>query len=139
MAVASLSSGQSVGSSLWGQIQQQQAQRSADQAEQRAITLQQRAREAQSVADRAQENARLLKVESNQAQGEATQAKQGLAERAAVAKVQVRLSDLHEQISSMLKAESTTNASAISATSASLAPVLNSLGQSTGTLVNVTA
>lgn len=139
MAVASLSSGQSVAGALWGQIQQQQAQRSADQAEQRANALQQRAREAQGVADRAQENARSLKVESNQAQGEATQAKQGLAERASMAKVQAGLSDLHEQISSVLKAESTTNTSAISATSASLVPVLNSLGQSTGTLVNVTA
>lgn len=133
MAVASLSSSQAGGSALWGQIQQQQAQRNADQAEQRAKALAASARDAQSVADRAQENARSLKVESNQAQGEASQARRGLAGMSSLGEVQAQMSDLREQISTVLKSEST------STTSATSAPVVNSFGQETGTLVNVTA
>jgi hypothetical protein len=133
MAVASLSSSQAGGSALWGQIQQQQAQRNADQAEQRARALASSARDAQAVADRAQESARSLQVQSNQAQGEASEAKRGVAELSSLGEVQVQLSDLHEQISTVLKTESTTT------TSATLAPVVNSFGQETGTLVNVTA
>lgn len=133
MAVASLSSSQAGGSALWGQIQQQQAQRNADQAEQRARALASSARDAQSVADRAQENARSLKVESNQAQGEASEAKRGLAGLSSLGEVQVQLNDLREQISTVLKSESVTPAAT------TLAPVVNSFGQETGTVVNVTA
>jgi hypothetical protein len=50
-------------SNVSGQFQTQQAQRAADQAAQRAQTLQAQAREARSVADHAQANA--LSLESN--------------------------------------------------------------------------
>lgn len=129
MPVTSTSSAQSAASGLWAQIQQQQAQRNANQAEQQASALQARAQTAQSVADRAQESARSLKVQSNQAQGEASQAQRSLVTLNSVGEVQTRLSDLHEQISKVLQPETT----------ASLAPVVNAFGQSTGTLVNVTA
>lgn len=131
MPVTSTSSAQSATSGLWAQIQQQQAQRNANQAEQQARGLQARAQAAQSVADRAQESARSLKVQSNQAQGEASQAQRSLVTLNSVGEVQTQLSDLHEQISKVLQPAANS--------SASLAPVVNAFGQSTGTLVNVTA
>lgn len=133
MPVTSTSSAQSAASGLWAQIQQQQAQRNANQAEQQARGLQARAQAAQSVADRAQESARSLKVQSNQAQGEASQAQRSLVTLSSVGEVHTQLSDLHEQISKVLQPETTANSSA------SLAPVVNAFGEPTGTLVNVTA
>src|SRR5574343_933545 len=133
MAVASLSGSQAGGSALWGQIQQQQAQRNADQAEQRARGLAVSAREAQSVDDRAQENAWSLQVRSNQARGEASEARQDVSVLSSLGRVQAQLNDLSEQIDKVLTADST------NAATATLAPVVNAFGQETGTLVNVTA
>jgi len=133
MAVMSTSSVQSPTSGLCAQIQQQQAHRNADQAEQQASALQAEAQSAQSVADRAQENARSLKVESNQAQGEAVQARRGLATLQSVGEVQNQFSDLREQISNVLQSDTTT------VLPATLPPVVNTSGQPTGTVVNVTA
>lgn len=128
-----VSAAQSASSGLFAQIQQLQAQRSADQAEQRARTLLEKARQAQTVADRAQENARSLKVESNQAQGDAGRARQGLAARESISQLQSGYTDLREQIASVTSpVESATPV-------VSPAPVVNSFGQETGTLVNVTA
>ncbi|MBL8506773.1 MAG: hypothetical protein JNJ51_10520, partial [Methylobacillus glycogenes] len=53
-----VSAAQTATSGLFAQIQQLQAQRNADQAEQRARILLEKARQAQTVADRAQESAR---------------------------------------------------------------------------------
>lgn len=131
MAVTSASS--SSASGLWAQIQQQQAQRNADRAEQQARALQAKAQAAQSVADRAQENARSLKVESNQAQGEAVQARRGLATLKSVGEVQNQFSDLREQIGKVLQSDT------ITTSTIALAPVVNTSGQQTGTVVNVTA
>lgn len=130
MAAALTSSVQSATSGLWAQMQQQLAQRNADQAEQQASALRARAQSAQVVADRAQENARSLKVQSNQAQGEASEARRGLAAQASVSEVQSQFADLREQISEVLQSDPIV---------ASLPPVVNTSGQETGTVVNVTA
>jgi len=135
MALTSSSGVQSPGSGIWAQVQQQQAQRNADQAEQQARALQSRARAAQSVADQAQENARSLKVQSGQAQGAAESARRGLAARESLGEVQTRINSLREQISAELAPAPT---EAVAATTES-APVINVFGQATGTLVNVTA
>lgn len=133
MALAAASANQSAASGLWAQIQQQQAQRTADQAEQNARSLRAKAQDAQSVAERAQENARSLKVQSNQADGESSQARLNLAMQAEGGEVQARLSDLHDQINQVLASNLTASATTNSV------PVINSLGQTTGSLVNVTA
>jgi hypothetical protein len=134
MPVTSSSGVQSPGSGVWVQIQQQQAQRNADRAEQQARSLYLRAREAQASADRAEEYARSLNMQAGQAEGEATRAKQGLAAQESLAEVQTQLSGWREQISSALapKADAQPVAEAP-------APVTNSLGQQTGTLINVIA
>ena len=115
---------------IWAQVQQQQAQRTADQAEQRAQALQARAREAQTEADRAQEGARSLKVQSEQAQGEAVSARQGLEAMSALGEVEGNLDGLRSQIAKVL---------ALPAGGEPLVPVVNTSGQQTGTLVSVTA
>jgi hypothetical protein len=135
MAISSTSS-QSPGSGIWSQIQQQQAQRNADQAEQQARALQARAREAQSAADRAQENARSLQVESSQAQGEAESARRGLASIRSRDEFLTRLSGQVEKISAAL----TKPTEVVQPSSVAVAqPVVNAYGQATGTTVNVTA
>lgn len=135
MPVTSTSGGAS-GSGIWVQIQQQQAQRNADRAEQQARSLQVQAREAQLSADQAQENARSLKVQAGQAEGQANSAKRGLAAQEAFGKVQTQLSGLREQIGLAL----TPAPKDVVQPAAELpAPVINAMGQQTGTLVNVTA
>lgn len=130
MAVMSASGAQSASGGLWAQLQLQQARRNADQAEQQAAALQAQARSAQSVADSAQENARSLQVQSRQAQGDASQARLNLATQNSVGEVQSQLGNLRTQIADVLQSD-------ILSTTA--APVVNTSGQQTGTLVNVTA
>lgn len=130
MPATSVSGAQGVGGALWAQLQQQQAQRNADQAEQRARALQGQARDAQSQADRAQENARSLQVESNSARNDASQAKRNVVAMSSLEGVQTQLSDVRQQISNVLQSPSLATP---------LAPVVNAFGQETGTLVNVTA
>lgn len=136
MPVTSFSGTQAAGSALWAQIQQQQAQRTADQAEQRARVLQNQAREAQGVASRAQEKARTLQVESNSAQSDAGEARRNVVASKSLETVQTQISDVRGQIKEILQPESSTTTTT---TPAALAPVVNSFGQETGTLVNVTA
>lgn len=134
MAVSSAAGAQSASSGLWAQLQLQQARQAADQAEQQAAALQARAQSAQTVADRAQENARSLQVQSRQAQGDASQARLNLASQDVASQVQTQLGDLKAQISEVLKSD-TLSATPVPAP----APVINTSGQATGTLVNVTA
>lgn len=122
---------QSPGAGLWGQIQQQQAQRNADQAEQQARSLQAKARQAQVVADAAQETARSLKVESSQARVDADSARRGVTALKSLNEVQSGLSELRGQIVQVLERPESSQQQA--------APVINTSGQPTGTLVNVTA
>lgn len=136
MAISSTQSAQSLSSGVFAQVQQQQAQRNADQAERQARSLLAQARDAQTVASRAQESARSLKVQANQAQGDASSARQGLVALKSGDELQTQLGGLRDQISAILKPE--TDSIAISSASL-LVPVINSFGQSTGALVNVTA
>lgn len=132
MAMSSVSSAQSLSSGLWVQLQQQQAQRAADQAEQKARSLQAQARDAKSVANRAQENARSLQVQSEQAEGEASNARLNVVSQQSKAKLDSQFSDWHQQLTKALD----TTASKVT-TPAS--PTVNAEGQTTGTLVNVVA
>jgi predicted exporter len=135
MAVSASSGLQSPGSGIWGQIQQQQAQRNADQAEQQARALQARARQAQVVADQAQENASSLKVQSSQAQGTAESARRGLV---AMKSQDDMLVQLNKQVGQVVDAVAT-QAPVAQVEAAAPQPVTNTFGQTTGTLVNVTA
>lgn len=142
MAIASATSSASVSGGLFAQIQQQQAQRNAEQAESKARALQGQARSAQVEADRAQENARSIKVQSDQASDDASQARQGLVALKLLGETQTQFADLREQLATIKSgADTTSNTNAVSASTSggALAPVVNSFGQPTGTLVNVTA
>ena len=134
MPVTSLSGTQAAGSALWAQVQQQQAQRNADQAEQRARILQQQASDAQGVASRAEEKARTLQVESNSAQSDAGEARRNVVASKSLEVVQAKISDVRGQIKEILQPDTSSKSTATTP-----APVVNSFGQETGTLVNVTA
>ncbi len=138
MTVTSGTSIQGAGGGFLAQIQQQQAQRNADQAAQQARALQSRAQAAQSVANRAQESARSLKVEAGQAQSDAASARQGLAAMKSLGEVQTQFADLRQQISDVLANPSPVSTNDVVLPAASPA-VINAFGQPTGTLVNVTA
>lgn len=142
MAASSTFSMQGLSSGFLSQIQQQQAQRNAEQAEQQARFLQSQAHNAQSVAVRAQEKARSLKVQASQAQGDAARARQGLAAMKSLDDVATQLGGLHEQISAVLNPvadTATASTLTVQASTTPAAPVINGYGQATGTLVNVTA
>ena len=141
MAITPPSSTQSVNGAVWAQLQQQQAQRTADQAEQNARSLQIKAREAQNEASRAQENARTVKVQYSQAEDKAGSAKQNLASLESVGQLQEGLQTLRDQIASSTVAGKSSAAIPADTTNSTVASagVLNALGQQTGTLVNVTA
>lgn len=124
MAIAPPSGVSSANVVVWQQLQQQQAQRTASQAEQKAAALQLRAREAQADADRAQEKASTLQVQSDQAQDRAGKARQGLVALRSISEVQGRFQALREGIAS---------------STFSVAAPVNAEGQVTGTLVDVTA
>lgn len=134
MAMISVSGAQDAGAGLWAQVQQQQAQRAADLAEQKARSLRAEASDAQATAERAQENARMLKMRSSQADSDANSALMGLAQSRSMSKVQGNLSDLHQQLTSVL---ATPAASTVSASTAQ--PVLNAEGQTTGAVISVKA
>ena len=132
MPLASISGNAAAGGAMLAQMQQLLAQRNADQAEQRARVLQEKAQEAQTVADRAQANARNLSLESKQAKGDADQAQRGLAAMSAKDQMLTRL-----DVSLGKIAQAVTPAAA--APEPVAVPVVNAYGQETGTLVNVTA
>lgn len=133
MAVTSASGAQSASAGLWAQMQLQQVRQNADRAEQQAAALQARAQSAQSVADRAQEDARSLQLQSRHAQGDAAQARLNVATQSSLGEVNSQLGDLKAQISKVLQSDN------LVATATDTAPVINTSGQQTGTLVNVTA
>lgn len=125
---ASLNS-QSASDLIAQQLRVQQVKRSADQAEATARTLRQQAGDAQRSADQARENARSLSVRADQAQGDAGAARQQLASLPSVSAVQEGMSTLRQEISTAIKALDEPTA----------VPVINAEGQTTGTVVNVTA
>lgn len=126
-----LSGVSAAGNALFGQIQTLQAQRNADQAEQRARGLQQEARVAQQVADQAQERASTLQSESSQARVRADGARRDVKTLGAVGEVQTQLQGLRGQIAEVLSAPEI---------SVSPTPAVTNLdGQVTGRLISVSA
>lgn len=118
----------SVGNAVYSQLQVQQARQAADRAEITARTLQARAGEAQDKADREQENARQLQVQSNEARQNAGAARQNVQSLQSVRELQSGFSRIRDQIATLQESPP-----------ASPTPVVNSDGQTTGTLVNTTA
>ena len=129
----SIAGSSAAGAQVWGQLQQQQAQRTADQAEARAQALAVKAREAQSEAQQAQEKARKTDVEHGQAEEDAGTAKRNLLSLKSLGEASDGLQKLRDQIAGA--SYSILDSSTTSAT----AGVTNALGQQTGTLVDVTA
>lgn len=129
MEVSSSLSSQSASSLVTQQLRVQQVKRNADQAEATARELREQASNAQQNADRAREKARSLTVEADKAQGEAGTARQQLASLSSLNQVQEGLSSLRQKISTAIQAIDEPNPT----------PVINAEGQTTGTLVNVTA
>jgi hypothetical protein len=130
-----ISGTQGSGSAMWGQLQMQQAQRTADQAEQRARALQDSAQAAQREADQAQGNARNLKIDSNQARGEADTARRNVAVQRSASEVSSQFGELREQIATVLSSPTLQPTASPSSTTS----FTNAQGQATGTLINVTA
>lgn len=126
-----ISGTQGSSSPMFGQLQQQQARRAADQAEQRARSLQNMAQAAQREADQAQGNARDLKIDSSQARNEANSAQRNVAASTAMGKVSTQLGELRQQISGALAPQATQPSKPAAYTNAD--------GQATGTLINITA
>lgn len=117
------------------QLKVQQAKQNAERAEFAARALRAQANEAQQVADRAQEEARGLYVRSDQAQSVAGQARQGLAVLKSVGMMQTSLADKASQVS---ERQAQIQQSQMQQTSAP-APVVNTSGQVTGTVINTVA
>jgi len=131
MAVNASGGMQSVGSVAWAQLQQQQAQRAADQAEQNAKALRQKARDADVQAGRAQENARATHVQSDKADRNAGDARQRVDAIATLDQLRQEFQGIRDQIaSSKLDAGAASN---------SASGVTNAYGQKTGTVLDVTA
>lgn len=118
-------------SAVWGQLQMQQAQRSADQAEQRARALQSQAQAAQQEADQAQSNARELQGSSSQARNDADSARRNVTALQSFGQVNADLSELRTQVAEVLAPK--TPAPEVSPS------FTNAEGQVTGTRINVTA
>lgn len=141
MVISSGVTGSGLNSGAYVQIQQQQAQRNADQAEQQARALQAQAQSARAVAGRAQEAARSLAVQASQAQGDAAGARRNLSSMESLGGVQAQLGGLREQINAVLNPAPVAAPSpdSLSSSTTTAAPVINAFGQTTGTQVNVTA
>lgn len=129
---ASFFAGSSPGSTVLANLQQQVAERNADQAAQRARALASEAQKAQVVADRAQEKAQDVQGRSDRAQGDADEARRSVVARDTVVDSQASLSRRLEQVIERPPDPPPVNETV-------LAPVVNAYGQSTGVVVNVTA
>lgn len=125
-------------SAAFAQLQRQQAERNADQAEQRAQALQAQTRQAQSEADRAEERARSLEVDTDQAQGDAARARRGVAASNSLQQLDTQFTELRGQIQTVASADSAESAAAPTPAPAA-PPVVNAQGELTGTVINVTA
>lgn len=118
-------------SAAFAQLQRQQAERNAEQAEQRARSLQAETRQAKAEADRAQERARTLEVETDQATVEAGRARSGLAASRSLQQIDGEFAQLRER----LRPEPTAQAPAAAAPAPR--PVTNAQGEVTGTVINI--
>lgn len=134
MAPISLSGTPSVAQSGLAQFRLQQATRDAEQAEQVARSLQAQARDAQQQAGEAQQKARSIAAQATQAQSIAGQARRGVAAAETVGQLQTQLTNVNSQVTEKLKIALPTIR-----TRTAPAPVINSQGQITGTLINTIA
>jgi hypothetical protein len=128
-----ITSSTSVSQSGLQQLSLQQAKRAAAQAEQTADALQTQAQDARRRANREQENARSLSVQADQAQSGADRAKQGLVALQSANEMKVQLGNTVEHV-----AQKQQVAQSVSSTQQT-APVVNTQGQVTGTVINTTA
>jgi uncharacterized membrane protein YccC len=119
--------------SAWRQVQLQQAQRNVDLAERSARALQAQANDAQAVADQAQENANSLKTEANQAQSVSNRANLWLQTEKTLSQTGTQLNNVIAQ--NLQKAVSSVSVPVQPQTPA----VVNTQGQTIGTVVNTTA
>lgn len=115
------------------QLRLQQAQRNAEHAEVAARSLREKANEAQRNADHAQENASSLKIKSEQAQDKSGDARQRLVSLKSLDSLQSGFDALRGEIAAGLQTLSQPVTAPVAA------PVVNAEGQTTGTVVNVTA
>ena len=138
MAIASVSNAAQNG---WQQFRLQQAERNATQAEQTAQSLKAQADDAQRVASQAESAARSLAVESDQADSTAIQARLGVTVLQNASTTVTRLSNVADQVVSRQQGAAPANPVAVpvAAAKTSTTGVVNTLGQLTGTTVNVTA
>lgn len=111
------------------QLRVRVAERNADRAEAEARALRRQAASAQQAADVAQEGARNLKVRADQAQGEAGLARQNLSSLTASQQLSQGFENIRSQIAEGFAALD----------APAPAPTVNAEGQTTGTLINVTA
>lgn len=128
MAMPSVSGTLGGSSGVWAQLQQQQAERAADQAEQKARVLQARAQDARADADQAVEKARSIGVQSEQANGDAQAARRGLVAIDSLSKVRSGFDDLRQQIGDILQPET-----------AAPTPPTGTAEQKVGSRIDVTA
>lgn len=112
-------------------LQQQQAQRAAEQANQNAQSLQSQARAARVDAARAQQNARDLEIQAGQAQAKAASINSGLQAAAAIETSQTDLQTAYDRLPAQIAAAQGNTYTAPNATVTSSANV--------GTVVNTTA
>lgn len=132
--ISSLSGAQSAAQSGLQQLRLQQAKRDAERAEFAARVLLAQARDAQQKASDAQETARSITTQSDQAQTQAGQARQGLAVIKSINQMGAQVSSVVTQVAEKLKL-----AKPAAKVQDAAAPVINTQGQVTGTVINTTA
>lgn len=120
-------------SAAFAQMQQRQAERSAELAEQRARSLQTETRQAKAEAERAQEQARTLEVETDQAVSEAGRARSGVLATETLQELDTRLDALRTSINTAFPPAGEPPGASPAR------PVLNAQGEVTGTVINVSA
>lgn len=135
-AVSSTIGMQSATQAAFQQLKLQQARQNANRAEQVARSLQTEAANAQREAARAQENANSLSVRSSQAQGEAGKARQGVELVRSVSGMTENLSSVLDRVSEGTPVAKTPTSTA---TPPAPAPVVNTSGQVTGSIINTIA
>lgn len=135
MATVSSISGSQAAQDVWKQLQLLQARRNADQAELTAQSLQAQAQDAQRTAEQADAQALSLAVQSDQAQENAGSARRGLAAMQSASQILPQITHIAEN----LAIQTQPSVQATAAPPAKPAPVVNSQGQITGTVVNTKA
>lgn len=133
-------SAQSVTQVAWQQMRLQQARQNAERAEQAARALQVQARDAEREANLAEENARAISAQSDQARAVAGRARQGLAIMKSVGEMKGQLSTTVAQTSERIGLSRAAEGEGGRTVSPGLAaPVVNTAGQLTGTVISTTA